>query len=91
GFLLVYSIAERSSFDQIRPTYDCIKNVKGGQPFYAIVVANKCDLQENRQVSEEEGKLLAQEFGCQYIELSAKDAIGVDRAFMALVQTMKQH
>ena len=50
GFLLVYSITSRDSFEQISTFYQEILRIKGLDSFPAIVVANKCDLEHDRQV-----------------------------------------
>lgn len=50
GFLLVYSITSRSSFEEITPFYQQILRVKDMDQFPVIIVANKCDLEYDRQV-----------------------------------------
>lgn len=50
GFLLVYSITSRSSFDEITHFHQQILRVKDRDSFPVIVVANKCDLEYDRQV-----------------------------------------
>ena len=50
GFLLVYSITSRSSFEEISTFYQQILRVKDRDSFPVIVVANKCDLEYERQV-----------------------------------------
>jgi GTPase KRas protein len=50
GFLLVYSITARSSFEEINQFYQQILRVKDQDSFPVIVVANKCDLEYERQV-----------------------------------------
>jgi len=51
GFLLVYSITSRSSFEQISTFYQEILRAKGLGSFPVIVAGNKCDLEHERQVS----------------------------------------
>ena len=50
GFLLVYSITSRNSFEEIRTFHQQISRVKGQDSFSFILVANKCDLEYERQV-----------------------------------------
>ena len=51
-----------------------------------VLVGNKCDLEENRQVITEEGKRLAEEYGIPFLETSAKDNINVEDAFMKITR-----
>lgn len=53
GFLLVYSITSRSSFEEILTFQQQILRVKDKDYFPIIVVANKCDLEHERQVSQQ--------------------------------------
>lgn len=58
GFLLVYSITSRNSFDEILTFHQQILRVKDKDYFPVVVVANKCDLEYERQVgSHGESKL----------------------------------
>ena len=51
GFLLVYSITSRSSFEEILTFYQQVLRVKDKDYFPMVMVANKCDLESERQVS----------------------------------------
>ena len=51
GFLLVYSITSRSSFEEISTFQQQILRVKDRDSYPIIVVANKADLEHERQVS----------------------------------------
>jgi small GTP-binding protein len=53
GFLLVYSITSRQSFDEILTFQQQILRVKDKDYFPIIVVGNKCDLEHEREVSVE--------------------------------------
>lgn len=53
GFLLVYSITSRQSFDEILVFQQQILRVKDKDYFPIIVVGNKCDLENERQVSKQ--------------------------------------
>jgi small GTP-binding protein len=103
GFLLVYSITSRSSFEEISTFQQQILRVKDRDYYPMVVVANKCDLEHERQVSTQgiaihcilrlmwaEGKALANSFGCKFIETSAKNRINVDEAFYSLVREIRR-
>jgi GTPase KRas protein len=57
GFLLVYSITSRTSFEEIATFQQQILRVKDKDYFPVIVVGNKCDLDMERAVSQQ-GNLL---------------------------------
>ena len=50
GFLLVYSITSRNSFEEISTFHQQILRVKDKDTFPVILIANKCDLEYERQV-----------------------------------------
>lgn len=54
-----------------------------------VLVANKADLEFERQVGSNEGRQLAKNFGCRFIETSAKQRINVDDAFYNLVREIR--
>ena len=58
GFLLVYSISSRQSFEEIMTFQQQILRVKDKDYFPIIVVGNKCDLESERQVAKQ-GEQLA--------------------------------
>jgi hypothetical protein len=58
GFLLVYSITSRNSFEEISQFHQQILRVKDKDHFPVLVVANKCDLEYERQVQREGSSFL---------------------------------
>jgi GTPase KRas protein len=91
GFLLVYSITSRQSFEEIMTFQQQILRVKDKDYFPIIVVGNKCDLERERVVTEQEGEALARQFGCKFIETSAKSRINVENAFYDLVREIRRY
>jgi Ras-related protein Rab-8A len=51
-----------------------------------ILIGNKCDWDEKRAVTLEQGRQLADEFGLRFLETSAKDNEGVEEAFFTLAR-----
>jgi len=51
GFLLVYSVTSRDSFENLKKFFSLILRVKDSNQFPMIIVGNKCDLTDSRQVS----------------------------------------
>lgn len=92
GFLLVYSIDSKPSMDELTSFYEQILRVKESENVPIVLVGNKCDLENERQVSYEEGELLAKSFNnCTFIETSAKQSINVEEAFYDLVRSVRNN
>lgn len=89
GFLLVYSIINRQTFADLKPMRAQILRVKGSENVPIILVGNKCDIFDEREVSAHEGKELAEEWGCPFFETSAKTRHNVDQVFAEVVRRMK--
>ncbi|KAL7720672.1 Ras family GTPase RAS1 [Entamoeba marina] len=87
GFLLVYSISDRTSFNNIEGFYQKIHNQKDYEPQRIIpmcVVGNKIDLESEREVSFEEGQNLSDHLNANFIECSAKYDINITNAFQTI-------
>merc|ERR1712154_643174 len=77
GFLLVYSITKQETFEEIQALYGRIMRVKEDDETEApvVIVGNKCDLENQRQVPTKDGQALAAEYKCPFFETSAKTKI----------------
>jgi len=90
GFILVYAITSRSSFDEIQQFREQIKRVKDKDKVPMVLVGNKCDLETERQVTTAEGSELAKSFGSPFYESSAKTRINVEESFFELVREIRK-
>ena len=83
GIIIIYDISCRFSFEHIK---DWIREIEfnGCTNARKILVGNKSDISE-REVTKEEGKLLADEFNMHFFETSAKTGYNVNEAFEFLV------
>merc|ERR1719222_972375 len=63
GFLFVYAITDRSSFDQLTSLRDQLLRAKDAEHIPYVVVGNKCDLESERQITKTEGSEIAESFG----------------------------
>lgn len=88
GFILVYSIASRATFERLEVFRQLLLRVKRNRPIF-VLVGNKCDKTYEREVSREEGAALARQFGCEFLETSAKTSHNVDKLFMNLVRALR--
>ncbi|XP_029437633.1 ras-related and estrogen-regulated growth inhibitor-like protein isoform X2 [Rhinatrema bivittatum] len=76
GFILVYSICDRDSFNVVRQQLQRIRQLKrrsGAERAPVVIVGNKRDLQHGRAVASEEGRLLALSADAGFFETSAAE------------------
>ena len=88
GFVLVYSIDDRESFDSLKSKYDRIVKNKAEEIYSIIIVGNKCDLEDKRKVTLEEGQSYAKEKGVEFMEVSALKTINVKETFITLAHNL---
>jgi hypothetical protein len=79
GFLLIYSITSRSTFERIERFKDQLTRVKDTERLPVVLVGNKCDMAGQREVSREEGIVLARKLKCDFMETSAKTCVNVEK------------
>ncbi|KAK8549301.1 hypothetical protein V6N13_008977 [Hibiscus sabdariffa] len=85
GALLVYDISRRATFDNVARWLDEI-NSHSDTTVARMLVGNKCDLEDSREVGLEEGKRLAESEGLFFIETSALDSTNVETAFEMVIR-----
>ena len=90
GFILVYTVTEKRSFDEVRRFKEMIDRVRNYEPVPMVVVGNKRDLERKRQVSTREGEAMAKEFGCPFFETSAALRQNVDEVFYEIVRCIRR-
>jgi len=79
----MYDITKRNTFCSIKEWYNSIYEVT--ENINLILIGNKCDLEDKREVSEEEGLKEAQIYKISYFEISAKDGINVEKSLDDLI------
>ena len=89
GFILVYSVTEKRSFDELRRFKEMIDRVRNYEPVPVVLVGNKCDLETKRQVPKRDGEAMAKEFGCPFYEASAAFRHNVDEVFFEIVKCIR--
>ena len=88
GFILVYSIDDRSSFEEIETIYQDIIRTKDKTSFSCIICGNKSDLEDRRVVTVAEGEDLAEKLHCHFIETSALSNSNIDELFTILCKDL---
>ena len=84
GIILMYDITNKKSFDSIIDWISDVKEIKG-ENFPMILVGNKIDLNELREVTEEMGYELAEKNQIEFFETSNKDGTNIQEAGLEIV------
>ena len=86
GIFLFFDITHRQSFDDLNKWIDRIKECRDISQHPIIIIGNKVDLEDKREVSTEEAQKFADDYGLPYFETSALTGKGVKEAFSTLIQ-----
>jgi len=89
GILLVYDVTDEQSFQNIRTW---IRNIEqhAAQNVDKVLIGNKCDMEADKQVDTARAQRLADEYGVQLFEASAKNNINVTEAFTHIAKDIKR-
>lgn len=89
GFLCVFSITEQESFQATAEFREQILRVKNDDNIPFLLVGNKCDLEDKRQVTIDEANQRAHSWNVPYVETSAKTRANVDKVFYDLMREIR--
>ena len=89
GIILTYDISNIDSFKHIQDIFEIVE-LNATSDVRKILIGNKCDKPE-REITEEEGKILADEFNINFFETSAKTGYNVNEAFDFLIRDIFQN
>lgn len=84
SIMLVFDITNRETFDNIAVWMNDVKKF-ANQTAPMLLVGNKADCEQHREVQKAEAEALAESLNCQYMETSARDDNAVEAAFEHLV------
>lgn len=90
GFILTYAITSRQSYDEIHQFREQILRVKDADRVPIVLCGNKCDLEDERQVTTAEAQDLAKQWQVPFYETSALARINVEEAFFDLVREIRK-
>ena len=85
GILLIYDISNKETFDSVKGWMSSIKNA-ANENISIVLVGNKCDLEEKREVTNEEGKEKANAYNVPFFETSCKEGINISETFQKLAE-----
>ncbi len=85
GALVVYDITKKVSFESIDKWIYDLKNA-ADKKISIVLIGNKTDLEEKREVSKKEGEMKAKEYNIAFMETSALNGNNIKLAFDKLVE-----
>lgn len=85
---MTYDITDRESFSAIENWMNEVEK-HASDNISRILVGNKSDMEDARQVSTEEGRELAEHYNVRFLETSAKDCKNVEEAFTMMTREIK--
>jgi len=88
GFLMVYSIVDKNSFAELQQFKEGIEKKKGKKEVPMMIVGNKVDLENQRQVTLADGRQFAKKLNAFFTETSAKANQNINDAFFPLARQM---
>lgn len=88
GIMLVYDVSNMRSYESM---INWIRNIEmhATQDVELMILGNKCDVADKRQVTREKGEQLALQHGVKFMETSAKANINIEEAFFTLARDIK--
>jgi len=90
GYILVYSINSKFSFELVKTLNDKILNETGLEKVPRVLVANKSDLTSERIISLDQGRSLAKQWNCGFVECSAKFNTNIAQVFAVMLEEIEK-
>jgi len=90
GFVLVYSLTNQRTFQEIKNFRDQVLRVKETEKAPFVLVGNNLDKESHREVPTVEGNALARSWNCPFIEASAKNGPNVNEVFAEIVRQINK-
>ena len=75
---IVYDITNRQSFESLNNYIDDCKKYCNKNGYVIILLGNKCEMKNERKVTYDEGKSLADKYRCKFYEISGKNDKNID-------------
>jgi len=87
GIIMVYDVTSAESFDHVEEWLSEVDRY-ANESTSKLLVGNKADLIEEKQVPEETATSFAEKLGIPFLETSAKTATNVDAAFLTMAKEL---
>lgn len=91
AFILVYDITNADSFAEIQKIYNHLCMARDSTNVPLLIIGNKCDLSNQRQVKTAEAQQWAHSINARFLEASAKLRYNIDESFTQIVQEIQLH
>lgn len=88
GIIVVYDVTDKESYKNIDTWMNEVEK-HASDNVSRILVGNKSDLTDSRQVTTDEGKELADQYNIRFMETSAKESANVEEAFTLMTKEIK--
>ena len=85
GAFVVYDITRKETFDSVDKWISDLKQ-SGDKKITILLIGNKNDLDNQRQISKEQGEEKAKSFGVAFLETSAFNGYNLDKAFDLMIK-----
>ena len=85
GIILIYDVTNPKTYDNVKNWVTQIRE-EASPNVVVYLCGNKIDMKEERKVKEEDGKIMAEEFGFPFNETSAREGININETFEDLVE-----
>jgi len=87
GIIMVYDVTSMESFDHVEEWLNEVER-HANESTSKLLVGNKADLVDEKQVTEEQAQRFADKLGISFLETSAKTSTNVDAAFHTMAQEL---
>ncbi|VDO97677.1 unnamed protein product [Soboliphyme baturini] len=89
GYIIMYSVENRRSFDTAEKALRLLQDSQRTEEKPVILVANKIDLERKRVVSVADGKQLARDYKCKFVEISVAVGHNIDRLLVGILTQIR--
>ena len=84
GAFIVYDITRKETFDSVDRWINDLKSI-GDSKMTIILIGNKCDLEDKREIPKEKGEEKARSFDCAFLETSALSGDNIEKGFQMMI------